>query len=98
VHDELHVPQLTGVVDCPVVGVCIFTGVRVGNVNVVNLGFIIFNIKYAPARSNNPISAALIHSFASLCPEGLPAEVIYLTPPYTTTPNARIPPTPNAYW
>ncbi len=65
----------------PVVGAVILIGVSVGNVRLSNCGFITLRMKYAPTSSNNPKSAASIHSFASLCPEGLPAEAIYFTPP-----------------
>lgn len=85
-------------VDPPGAELCVLAAGIGGSMRFVNWGLTTVRMKYAPANNNNPRSAASIHSFASPCPDGFPADVIYFTPPYTTTPNASTPAIANENW
>ncbi len=62
----------------------------------VKPGLMVFKIRTEPRRRSRPRIAPWINCFASPWALGFPADVIYLIPPNTMTPNARAPADPNA--
>ena len=58
--------------------------------------FRVFKMRNAPKSIASPPNAADIHFFASEIPSGLPADALYLMPPYMMIPRARITPIPMA--